>query len=94
MIDWQTRGNGPLEHRYHRLTPAQVAAVEVPATAGMHALLVDGEQVFGLFVPTTWLPGRPLRMSPVVYPTALVCEAHAEAWLTRDRDVFYAGREG
>lgn len=92
-ITWQTRGAGPLEHRYYRLTAEQVGEVEVPATSGIHALTVDGEQVFGIAVNTPALQGRPLRLGPVVYPTFADAESHAEAWLTRDRDVFYAARE-
>lgn len=90
QIAWQTRGDGARAHRFHRLTAAQVAAVLVPSVAGVCELDIDGERVFGLAVPSPALRGRPLRLSPVVYATAADAEAHAEAWLTRDRDVFYA----
>lgn len=88
-IDWQTRGEGPLAHRFHRLTAEQATAAEVPAAPGVCELEVGGEPVFGFAAHTPALRGRPLRLSPVVYATAAEAAQHAEAWLTRDRDTFY-----
>ena len=93
-ITWQTRGAGPLEHRYHRLTEAQVAALAPPEAVGVHPVDVDGEVVYGLAAHSTMVTGRPLLWSPVVYPTAAECETQAEAWITRDRETFYASRGG
>lgn len=93
-VDWQTRGEGALAHRFYRLTAEQAAAAAVPAAAGVCELEVDGERVFGFaqHTPVRW--GRPLLLSPAVYATAADADAHAEAWLTRDRDAYYAGQEG
>lgn len=88
-LDWQTRGEGALAHRFHRLTAEQAAAAEVPSAPGVCELEVDGEQVFGFAAHTPALRGRPLRLSPVVYATAADAAQHAEAWLTRDRDTFH-----
>lgn len=93
-IDWQTRGDGARAHRFHRLTADQAAAAAVPAVPGVCELEVDGELVYGFAAHTPALRGRPLRLSPVVYATAADAESHAEAWLTRDRDTFYAEQEG
>lgn len=89
-LDWQTRGDGARAHRFHRLTAEQAAAAAVPAVPGVCELEVDGEQAFGFAAHTPALRGSPLRLSPVVYATAADAESHAEAWLTRDRDAFYA----
>lgn len=89
-VDWQTRGEGARAHRFHRLTAEQAAAAEVPAAPGVCELEIDGELVFGFAAHTPALRGRPLRLSPVVYAMAADAESHAEAWLTRDRDAFYA----
>lgn len=89
-IDWQTRGDGARAHRFHPLTPDQAAAAVVPATPGVCELEVDGERVYGFAAHSPALRGRPLRLSPVVYASAAAAEQHAEAWLTRDRDTFYA----
>lgn len=86
---WQTRGEGALAHRFHRLTAEQAAAVAVPAGPGVCELEVSGEKVFGFAAHTPALRGRPLRLSPVVYASTADAERHAEAWLTRDRDTFY-----
>lgn len=93
-IDWQTRGAGRHAHRFHRLTPAQVAAIPTPEREGVQAAEVDGEIVYGLALHTPRLQTRALLWGPVVYPDAETAETHAEAWLTRDRDVFYAERGG
>lgn len=92
-IDWQTRGEGPHAHRYHRLTAAQAAATPAPSSEGVQAVEVDGDAVYGLALPTPARWGRPLLWGPVVYPDATTAEAHAEAWLVRDRDAHYAALE-
>jgi len=93
MISWQHRGEGPLAHRFHRLTAAEAAAAEVPEAPGVCELEIAGVRVFGFAAPAPALRGRPLRLSPVVYATAADAAQHAEAWITRDRDYFYAGQE-
>lgn len=88
-IVWQARGEGQHAHRFYAVTRKQSDVLDAPTAPGVHELEVDGVAVFAIAVPTPRLLGRPLRWGPAVYETREDAEAHAEAWLTRDRDAFY-----
>lgn len=89
-INWQTRGEGPHAHRYHRLAEAQARAAELPDAPGVYELAVDGEAVYTWAVHTPAAPGRPLRYLPVVYAARVDAETFGEVWATRDRGVYWA----
>lgn len=92
-LAWQIRGDGPLEHVAAALTLEQSAALAAPTAPGVQAVTVEGEVAWAIAVPTPRREGRPLLWGPAVYATRDDAETHAEAWLARDRDAFYALRE-
>lgn len=92
-ITWQTRGEGRFAHRFHALSAAQASAIPTPTAEGVQVVDVDGAAAYGLALPTPSRWGRPLLWGPVVYPDAATAEGHAEAWLVRDRDAYYAALE-